>query len=276
MKKTFANEIKDEILFKERTPQEEKDFLYGIFLSLYKSEKDLISINIKNPSFKEQTLFLIKKNFKNFDFFNNQKIDRKVIKVDHFFAGLFFVSGSISPIESSQYHLQFSFNNHKISQMIFNKLKKNKLPFSFIEKKEKYILYIKKNERISDFLTSIGATKNFLKFTDKIIERDYRNQLNRISNLDIHNQNKLVDSNAIFREYFDNLKKYNFEKKFKKNQLIFYEFKKNHPFLPLSQLAMEFSKKTNIKKTKSGLNHWLIKLRKEIEDYEANIQKNKN
>ena len=43
--------------------------------------------------------------------------------------------------------------------------------------------------------------------------------------------------------------------------------KKQNPFLSLQQLSEEFFKKNNVDKTKSGLNHWLIKLRKICDEY---------
>jgi DNA-binding transcriptional regulator WhiA len=41
--------------------------------------------------------------------------------------------------------------------------------------------------------------------------------------------------------------------------------------LPLSQICDELFKKHNITKTKSGLNHWLIKIRNIAEDYEYRL-----
>ena len=132
---------------------------------------------------------------------------------------------------------------------------KKNIQFNKIQNKKNFVLYLKKNELISDFLQIIGASNSYFIFIDSIIERDFKNQITRIFNLDIHNQNKLVNSNQIFLENLNFIKDNNLENKFTKEQLLFFQFKKQNPFLSLQQLSEEFFKKNNVDKTKSGLNH---------------------
>lgn len=112
------------------------------------------------------------------------------------------------------------------------------------KKKKKFCSLFEKNELISDFLQIIGASNSYFSFIDSIIERDFKNQITRIFNLDIHNQNKLVNSNQIFLENLNFIKDNNLENKFTKEQLLFFQFKKQNPFLSLQQLSEEFFKKT--------------------------------
>ena len=128
--------------------------------------------------------------------------------------------------------------------------------------------FLKKNELISDFLQIIGANKSYFNFIDSIIERDFKNQITRIFNLDVHNQNRLVDSNIIFKENYQYILDHKLQSRFKPLELEFYEFKRKNEFLSLAQLSEEFCKNKNVKITKSGLNHWLIKLRNVCEENE--------
>lgn len=127
--------------------------------------------------------------------------------------------------------------------------------FSQALNKKQFIMYLKRHEAISDFLYIIGAQNCYFQFLEAVIERDHRNQITRISNLDIHNQSRLVESNQIFIEQLDFIIENKLEDKFSKEQMIFYHFKKEHPYLPLSQIVDELAKKYQIIKTKSGINH---------------------
>ena len=68
-------------------------------------------------------------------------------------------------------------------------------------------------------------------------------------------------------EQWNFIEAHNLQDKFTREQLLFFNFKKNHPFLPLSQIVEELAHKYQIVKTKGGLNHWLIKLRNVYEQF---------
>ncbi|MGL5357743.1 MAG: DNA-binding protein WhiA [Metamycoplasmataceae bacterium] len=271
---TFTLEIKKEIISKIIPKNDIKSLLKGIQCALYNAEEEKVIFNIKNPEIK----LFIEENAKKIGFKFDKKIEIQNIVINspqHFFAGVFLVTGSCSKIETSKYHIEFSIKNENIANIIENKLKNHNLLFSRIYKKNNIVFYGKNMEIIKDFLSSIGANKSFFKFTEKTITRDFENQLNRISNLDIHNQNKLVDSNAFFKEYYEIIINNNLTSEFKENELLFYKLKLKYSFLPLSELSIKLEEKYNIKRTKSGLNHWLIKLRKIAEDFEFQQEKNK-
>ncbi len=190
-----------------------------------------------------------------------------------FFAGVFVAHGSISSLNSSSYHLELKVKSKKNAIKMLEKLNNHNFNFSSIEKNNYVVLYIKKNEQISEFLKAIGSQIGFFKFFEAIISRDHKNQITRIGNLDIYNQSKLVDSNAIFLDNYNFIVEHKLLDKFKQDELTFYRFKLNNPYLPLSQISKELAKKHAIIKTKSGLNHWLIKIRKISDDYEYRLSK---
>lgn len=265
--KSFAHEIKQEIISKPMSKNECSSFIDGMLYTLFRNKKNkFIVVGIKNKELLEKFDSVLYKSKKNF-IKNKEKREFNIDDVSfikpktatYFLAGTFFASGSISRLNSSSYHLQISFKNEdNANKMIF--FCKKHLIFNIAKNKNQFILYIKKHEWIGDFLAIIGTQKSHFDFRESVIERDYRNQLTRISNLDIHNQSKLVESNQFFLKKLEFIYEKKLLSNFTEEQLIFYNFKKQNPYLPLSQLVDELAKKHQIIKTKSGLNHWLIKL----------------
>ncbi|MGL5617603.1 MAG: DNA-binding protein WhiA [Metamycoplasmataceae bacterium] len=258
-------------------------FMDGIIFSSLKEESEEIKISFKNDLIFKRIIFFLEKCNKNYEVRNKtlvlQKINlNKLIISDPqlFFAGVFVSSGSISSLTSSSYHLEVKIKNKYVADLMLTKLNNYEFKFSEFIKNNYIILYIKKNEQISEFLKAIGSQTSFFKFFDAIISRDHKNQITRIGNLDIYNQSKLVDSNALFLENYQFIIEHNLFKKFKKDELTFYKFKSENPYLPLSQITGELSKKYNIIKTKSGLNHWLIKIRNIVDDYEYRLHTKKH
>ncbi|MBD5423290.1 MAG: DNA-binding protein WhiA [Mycoplasma sp.] len=275
----FTFEIKKEIVSKVMNDREIKAFISGVLFSNFVNEK-IIKIKLINEELFHSVIELINKAKYSYN------IDKNIIQIDSvnllpikpnyanaYFAGIFLSSGSISNLNSSSYHLEISFKNELNCDQIMDFAKKH-IHFHKIKNKNNYVLYLKKNEYISDFLQIIGAHQSYFSFIDSIIERDFKNQITRIFNLDVHNQNRLVDSNIIFKENYQYILDNNLTTRFKPIELEFYEFKKKNEFLSLSQLSEKLWTQKGIKKTKSGLNHWLIKLRNICEEHENCKQKN--
>lgn len=277
----FTIDVKKELIFNKMNKQQTISFLSGIFFSNVVNNNEDIKIKLMNNEIFEKFKQMMKEMKIDFqELSKNQVIvkNKWIKQIDskyasNFFAGIFLSSGSISNLNSSSYHLEINFKNENNCDQIIEFAKKHIL-FNKIKNKNYFVLYLKKNESISDFLQIIHAQKSYFIFIDSIIERDFKNQITRIFNLDVHNQNRLVDSNQIFIENLNYVKKNNLVNKFSKEQLDFYEYKKNNEFLSLSQLS-DSLKKISINKTKSGLNHWLIKLRNVVEEHQNQIIKQK-
>ncbi len=118
---------------------------------------------------------------------------------------------------------------------------------------------------IADFLRAIRTSISLMEFEDARIERDFRNNLNRYSNLDIYNQEKLSKASTAHLKNYEYVVENNLLNNFKKNEITFFETKKKNPYSSLSELVMILERK-GIKKTRAGLNHWLIKLKKVAEE----------
>ena len=281
--KSFSFEIKNELITKKINKKQAVSFVDGIIYSSYKTGeeakilfkdefifnkvKDILKISGKDFLTKNKTFIFPKNNSKTMIISDPQL----------FFAGVFVSGGSISSLESSSYHLELKIKSIEFAKIMLEKLAIHELFFSIFDKSDYVILYMKKNEQISEFLKAIGSQDSFFKFFDAIIIRDHKNQITRIGNLDVYNQLKLVDSHALFLDNYHFIVKHKLLSKFKDDELTFYKFKINHSYLPLSQISDELFKVHNIVKTKSGLNHWLIKIRNIAEDYEYRLSvKNKN
>lgn len=278
----FTFDIKKELIYKKMNKDQLLSFLNGIFCSNAIEKENKIKVKLLNNELFEQLILLLEKSKIDYEIVKNQIIiDKKNLReieakyASEYFAGIFLSSGSISNLDSSSYHLEISFKDENLCDQIMEFAKKH-IIFNKIKNK-KFVLYLKKNELISDFLQIIGAQKSYFTFIDSIIERDFKNQITRIFNLDVHNQNRLVDSNQIFLENLKYIEDNDLLSKFSQEQLEFYYFKKANKFLSLSQLSEELKNKKKINKTKSGLNHWLIKLRNEIEEHQNQMKlRNKN
>lgn len=270
---SFSHMIKLELLKAKMEPKEMLELIRGIIFSNahFQAEQNIIiRINDSVVSHLIRIIlgkigiksFLIPKN-KNWIMIRHdlQILERKIHDPSFFFAGVFVGSGSLSPLYSASYHLQISTWYESVVNLMQEKLSKY-FNFSVIHRDDKYVLYLKKAESISDFLKSIKATKAFFAFEDEKILRDFNNSNNRQSSLDVYNQTRLVEATAYHLENYDLIKKHHLEHLFNAEELEFYKLKKDNPYSPLSELVVLLEKKKNIKKTKSCLNHWLIKLKK--------------
>ena len=270
----FTFEIKKEIISRQMNRDEIRAFIDGILFSNQLGDEKKIKVKLMNTELFEGILAILRKsNYqfcleKNSIFVDSSQMNHISAKYANLYlAGIFLSTGSISNLDSSSYHLEISFKNENNCNQILDFAKKH-VVFNKIKNKNSYVLYIKKNEIIQDFLQIIGAQKSYFNFIDSIIERDFKNQITRIFNLDVHNQNRLVNSNVQFKENYQYIFDNQLLHKFSAIQLEFYEFKKNNEFLSLSQLSEELLKQKKIKKTKSCLNHWLIKLKNVREEHE--------
>ena len=178
-----------------------------------------------------------------------------------FLVGAFLSGGSISDINKSIYHLEIRSSKITYLRFIQTLLSDFSISITLLKRRYTNVLYIKKANDISDFLKIIGATNSMQKLEDVIISRDFNNQIHRLNNLDISNMTKTVNSaneqvkmiNAI-----KNSKEYNEQKnKFK----FFCELRLTNPTSSLQELSELYFEKYNIKISRTGINHHIIKLK---------------
>lgn len=182
-----------------------------------------------------------------------------------FFAGLFLSSGSI--INGRTNHLELKFNDLINAENALSILNSHGLEFKKIIRKQKIIIYLKKIENICDFLKAIETIESYYLFEDGKIQRDFYNSANRITNLDVYNQERIVKANLEFIKNYQFIKENNLLDEFSVEELTLFELKLNSLDSSLNELSLLLETK-NIKKSRSALNHFLIKLKKITKKYQ--------
>lgn len=110
-----------------------------------------------------------------------------------FLRGVFLACASvISP--DSGYHLEFVVSRFNLSRDLLRLLKICSYNAKYTKRNSHYIIYFKESEAIVDFLAQIGATKCSFEMTNLIIEKDIRNNCNRIANCEAANIKRTVST----------------------------------------------------------------------------------
>ncbi|MEA4115682.1 DNA-binding protein WhiA [Mycoplasma sp. 744] len=271
----FSLQIKYEILNKQKTKDQIYDFLKGFISSkvIFDIHKNILLV-IRDKTIRENIINFL--NILKITFTQDKtniiilakefNLNAQIIYLNSFFAGFFTGSGSINNLNKTSYHLAINSNYEIFIDQIQKKL--NTYNFGFVKMfyKQKYILYIKKQEKISDFLKAIEAINSYFIFEDSIITRDYQNNINRLNNIDYSNIEKIVNAQEKYLEFINYINEHNLKENFKEDELVFFDLIKNNIGESLNNYTF-LLKKYNIHKTKAGLNHWLIKLKKIVNEH---------
>ncbi len=159
-----------------------------------------------------------------------------------------------SPDKSN--HLEFKFKNEMNADEFSVYLRECGFEPKVSKRKEKSIVYFKDGETIFQLLSYIGAQKYAFDYLNTIIEKQVRNNCNRVTNCEYANMKKSADATKRHTEAIDKLFSSNMietlPEKLKYTALL----KKENPDLSLSELAQIH----NPPITKSCVNHRLEKL----------------
>lgn len=277
---TFSQEIKQELLNNKMGKKQFISFLQGIIFSACKFEsQSKFTIRFNKPNIAQQIRNLLDLNKISYESDSHNKnwitiksnyinIEQNPENVTYFFAGLFLGGGSISKPTSRFYHLEIAFLNQEKFEKIKSIFQKNNLDLNFHNTfaHNKFILYLKKINEIIYFLMAIRATEQASKLEEIRIERDYRLNSNRLTNFDIHNLKRVAQAATKHIENYEIVLKNNKQNLFSQQELTFFELRKNNPDLTLEEIKEILKKEYNIVRSKSGLNHWLMKLKNVIKE----------
>ncbi|WP_381414902.1 DNA-binding protein WhiA [Spiroplasma endosymbiont of Anurida maritima] len=110
-----------------------------------------------------------------------------------FYSGAFVACGSVNSPKTSNYHIEFSFDNETTTDNFIKAIATFNIDFIFkkLIRKNRYGAYLKTSAHITDFLVFMSATDNMLLFESDRMDRSFKNALNRYNNLDISNQMKI-------------------------------------------------------------------------------------
>ncbi|GHU47797.1 putative sporulation transcription regulator WhiA [Bacilli bacterium] len=234
---------------------------------LYTVDKEISFTDVNRLNNRRTYKLSIKGNFQQIstDLQLNESYPSSILKnVDDqraYLVGAFLSGGSISSINKSVYHLEIRSGKSNYLRLLQKLLAQFRISISMLKRKDYYVLYIKKATDISDFLKIIGAKNGMQQMEDKIISRDYFTSVNRLNNLDVANLKKSISAGIqqvkmIMKvrgtnEFKDQLDKFKF----------FCTVRLNNPEASLTEIKRIFKTKYGITITRTGLNHYVLKLR---------------
>ena len=175
--------------------------------------------------------------------------------------GTFLSKGSINDPKTSQYHLEFGFDNKHEAVFVQRILNEFDMNSKIIIRDVKYMVYIKEAEKISDFLKIIGAFQAVLYYENIRIYKEQKNNTNRLNNCEQANMDKVIETcNNQLKDIElieDKMGLDLLDDKIKEACL----YRKKYPETSLSELSKIISLETNSNITKSGLNHRFRKIK---------------
>ncbi|WP_156921594.1 DNA-binding protein WhiA [Mycoplasmopsis cricetuli] len=281
-KKSFTSEIKQEIVTRVKKTKEIEKFMHGFIYANGEFFKENIQLKIQDQKIFENIIKFLKKlnvsfevkgkkrkliTLKNSLNLNLSEINFKLYEsnlLSTFFAGFFYGGGNISNIKSHSYYLELNSQYFHFLEQIQNFFLLYDLNFKYKKQKNKHTIYLRAIDALTEFLSAIQAPKAYFKFYDLKIDRDMHNTINRINNLDYANLNKIAKSSINYVKLINYLYKWNLEDNFSSNELVFYRIRLENLGLSLNEISNILQNEHNIFVTKSGLNHWNIKLKKVV------------
>ncbi len=129
----------------------------------------------------------------------NPTVKERLVRKDcckkSYLRGIFLGSGSLSDPQNS-YHLEIVTNSEEYSESLVKFMESMGLEPKISSRKQNLVVYFKESEQIILFLGLIGAHNALLKLEDIRIQKEMRNNINRMMNCEIANINKTVTAAA--------------------------------------------------------------------------------
>ncbi|OYD26979.1 hypothetical protein EI74_0361 [Mycoplasma testudineum] len=271
---SFSKKIKNEILEQSFELKGFEELLRGfIITSAHTITDNSVICKITNQNIKLQLIYLCAKfdirhgfstEHNNDLMFDKKYYNLKEIKNPKlFYGGVFIARGSVSSIDSKIFHLEFSVNNKENFDFITNFLLQPQYNFNLktISRKNKHVAYIKKQESISDFLLALGLVQIHLEFNNQLNQHKMEGYVSKLAHLDEINTDKIVKASLKHIKMIDFILANNYINEFSPEQMKLFEIKKNQPYLSLEGLR-DGLEEEDIEISRSGINHWLRKLKK--------------
>ena len=205
---------------------------------------------------------------------NSSHIDKisNMEKAEGYLQGIFSALGSVyypyldENLEKKDrgYHLEIIFLEKEHALSTQKMLDECKIPLTYIERETTFALYSKSSERISDVLAFLGASNAVLQLNNISVQLYMNNEINRVSNIEAANMDKVAIANAKYIEAIEQIDKKIGIKHIQDEKLrLVCEERLKDRLSSLSALA------TKLNMTKSSLNRLfakVLKLRDQLEE----------
>ncbi len=169
--------------------------------------------------------------------------------------GVFLGAGSLSDPMNS-YHLEIVANSEEYAESLVKLIETFGLHPKISSRKNVLLVYLKESEQIADFLNIIGAHQALLELENIRIQKEMRNQVNRLVNCESANMNKTIDAAYKQRMNIELIQKYHGFEKLNDGLRAVAEARLEYPEVSLKELGTLMDPPIG----KSGINHRMRKL----------------
>ena len=169
--------------------------------------------------------------------------------------GVFLGAGSLSDPMNS-YHLEIVANSEEYADSLVKLIETFGLHPKISSRKNVLLVYLKESEQIADFLNIIGAHQALLELENIRIQKEVRNQVNRLVNCESANMNKTIDAAVRQKENIEFIQKYYGLEKLNEGLRAVAEVRLEYPEISLKELGTMMDPPLG----KSGINHRMRKL----------------
>lgn len=177
-----------------------------------------------------------------------------------YLAGAFLASGSVNSPNKPDYHLEMSTEKKSLAEFIVDIIHRFGLNARITKRRSKYIIYLKAADQIADFLKIVGAYNMTMQFEDIRIQRDFRNSLTRLDNMELANDVKTITAGNRQIDAILNLMKHNRYSHLDDKLIDAGNLRLDHPESSLNELIDIYYQETGNRISKSGLQHRFNKI----------------
>lgn len=182
--------------------------------------------------------------------------------------GVFLGCGSISDPQR-MYHMEFTTTDLGYAQKLIKLLNSYEIPAKIIQRKNMHVVYIKDSEKIADVLNLTGAHNALLQMESIKVNKQVRNDINRLVNCETANLSKTVDTAERQIESIDYIISTKGLDYLPENLQEIARLRKTHFDLSLKELGEIMDKPLG----KSGVNHRLRKIEAIAQDLKEQLDK---
>ncbi|MDO4594539.1 MAG: DNA-binding protein WhiA [Tissierellia bacterium] len=172
-----------------------------------------------------------------------------------FLKNAFLLYGSINDPRRG-YYVEIGIYNEVISKVLLELMLYFDLNPKIMTRNKLYIVYLKDSDKISDFLSIISAYKSLLELEDVRAMKSLRNDINRKTNCDKANIDRIVNASLKQINAIKKLKELNLYESLKDDEKEICELRLSNPSMSLEEL----SKNLDSKMTKAKINYRLQKI----------------
>lgn len=248
------------------------EYIYDIFKRIFNIRLK-VQIRVQNR-FKTKQIYILSTSEKVKFILEKLNImkDNKLIEPEIYFLdtdedkasylkGLFLACGSVNDPNKSGYHFEFVVPLKKDAEYVAKLLKYYKIETKILKRNNKYMIYMKQAEAISDTLKLFQATNSLFYFEDIRIYRDHMNMVNRLNNVDLANQEKVISTGLKQLDDIKYIKEHNLLDLLDDRSKDIIKYREKYPETSYQELAEIVSLETEKAITKSGINHYFRKIK---------------